>query len=169
MCEILGGKDLVCDSVGGVKTIYGWNTADATYTVVDGTITAFALTSGKYVHAFFVEMETAKFTATKIGDRANQANAYEQSATMFLAGNTSTDIINLEALEISRTTFATLLNDGTYEVYFKDNGASVSGVRDTGQAYEDANGNVLTLSGKEANRPYKITGSLVTDLLDPVS
>jgi hypothetical protein len=34
------------------------------------------------------------------------------------------------------------LNDGTYEVFFETNGAVVSGVRDTGQAYEDANGNV---------------------------
>lgn len=169
MCEILEGKNSVCDSVGGVKTIYGWNTADATYTTSNGEVTALSLTSGKYAHAFYVEMETSKFTATAIGDRVNQAIAYEQTGTMILAGNTATDIVNLEALEISRTTFAVELNDGTFEVWFKDNGAKVSGVRDTGQAYEDANGNVLTMTGKEKNRPYKISGSLITAILDPVS
>lgn len=169
MCEILEGKNAVCDSVGGVKAIYAWNTADATITKANGTISALALTAGKYVHKFFVEMETSKFTATKIGDRPRQSVAYENVGTMTLSGNTATDIINLEALEISRTTFAVELNDGTYEVFFETNGAVVSGVRDTGQAYEDANGNVLTLSGKEKNRPNKISGSLITALLDPVS
>jgi hypothetical protein len=169
MCEILEGKNAVCDSVGGIKTIYAWNTADATITKANGTISALSLTSGKYVHRFTVEMETAKFTAPKIGDRKNQSVAYENSGTIVLAGNTATDIVNLEALEIARTTFAVELNDGTFEVFFETNGASVSGVRDTGQAYEDANGNVLTLSGKEKNRPNKISGSLITALLDPVS
>jgi hypothetical protein len=169
MCEILEGKNAVCDSVGGIKAIYAFNTSDATITKADGTISALSLTSGKYIHKFFVEMETSKFTSTKIGDRKNQSVAYEQTGTFTLSGNTSTDIVNLEALEISRTTFAVELNDGTYEVFFETNGAMVSGVRDTGQAYEDANGNVLTLSGKEKNRPNKISGSLITALLDPVS
>lgn len=169
MCEILEGKNAVCDSVGGVKAIYAWNTADATITKANGTISALALSAGKYIHKFFVEMETSKFTATKIGDRKNQSVAYEQTGTMMLSGNTATDIVNLEALEIARTTFAVELNDGTYEVFFEANGASVSGVRDSGQAYEDANGNVLTLSGKEKNRPNKIAAGLITALLDPVS
>jgi len=169
MCEILEGKNAVCDSVGGVKAIYAWNTADATITKANGTISALSLTAGKYIHKFFVEMETSKFTATKIGDRKNQSVAYEQTGTMMLSGNTATDIVNLEALEIARTTFAVELNDGTYEVFYETNGASVSGVRDSGQAYEDANGNVLTLSGKEKNRPNKIAVGLITALLDPVS
>ena len=169
MCEILGGKDLVCDSVGGVKTIYGWNTADATVTVVAGQITALALTAGKYAYPFYVEMETSVFNATQVGDRVNQANAYTNEGTVVLSGNTATDIINLEALEISRTTFATLLNDGTLEVFFLENGAKVSGVRATGQAYEDANGNTLTLTGKEKNRPPKIELALISAVLYPVS
>ena len=169
MCEILEGKNAVCDSVGGVKTVYGWNTADATTVSSAGSITSLALTAGKYIHAFYVEMETSKFTSTKIGDRKNQSVAYEQLGTMILADNTATDIVNLEALEIARTTFAVKLNDDTYEVFFLKNGALVSGVRDTGQAYEDANGNVVTMTGKEKNRPYKISGSLITALLDPVS
>ena len=169
MCEILEGKNAVCDSVGGIKAIYAWNTADATITKANGTISALSLAAGKYIHKFFVEMETSKFTATKIGDRKNQSVAYEQTGTMMLSGNTATDIVNLEALEIARTTFAVELNDGTYEVFYETNGASVSGVRDSGQAYEDANGNVLTLSGKEKNRPNKIAEGLITALLDPVS
>ena len=169
MCEILEGKNSVCDSVGGVKKIVGFNTADATITEANGTISALSLTSGKYGHVFYVEMETAKFDAKRIGDRKNQAIAYEQTGTMYLAGNTATDIANLEALEIARTTFAVELNDETWEVYFLKNGAFVSGVRDTGQAYEDANGNTLTLTGKEKNRPYKISSALITAILDPVS
>jgi hypothetical protein len=59
------------------------------------------------------------------------------------------------------------LNDGTYEVFFETNGASVSGVRDSGQAYEDANGNVLTLSGKEKNRPNKIAAGFNYSIIRP--
>jgi hypothetical protein len=169
MCEILEGKNSVCDSVGGIKKVVGWNTANATTTEANGTISALSLTSGKYGHVFYIEMETAKFNANRIGDRKNQSIAYEQSGTMYLAGNTATDIANLEALEIARTTFAVQLNDDTWEVFFLKNGAMVSGVRDSGQAYEDANGNTLTLSGKEKNRPYKISNSLITAILDPVS
>ncbi len=169
MCEILGGKDLVCDSVGGVKTIYGWNTADATVTYANGTVSAITLTAGKYAYPFYIEMETANFSNTQVGDRANQSNAYTNEGTMVLSGNTATDIVNLEALEISRTTFAVELNDGTVEVFFLENGAKVSGVRATGQAYEDANGNTVTMTGKEVNRAPKCAIGLITPLLFPVS
>lgn len=169
MCEIIAGYNAGCDSVGGIKTIYGFNTTDATTTVANGAVTAISLTSGKYAHAFYVEMETAKFDVKAIGERANKALAYEHNGTFTLMGNSATDIVNLEALEKSRTTFIVELNDGTYEVYGLTNGMMVRGVRDTGQKYEDANGNTLTVSGKEKNRAYKISSALIASILSPTS
>lgn len=168
MCELTAGYEKPCDSPGGVATVYGWNTDDVdTQTVVAGAITALTMKVGKFIYPFKVEMETATFTDAAIGDRANGASARQHDATVILHGNTAPMIVQLDALSKARTTWAFELNDGTYEVLFLENGAKVSDSRTPGTAYEDMNGNTLTMTGKEKTKAPKISAMLIASNLEP--
>ncbi len=176
MCELTSGYDKLCDRAGGIDTLYAFSTKDAngtsnidTLTVADGAVTALTLVSGKYAYPFNVEMETATFTDTAIGERANNAYAREQSATVVLHGNTASMIVQIENLCKGRTTLIAKMNDGTYEVLFLYNGAKVSDERTPGTAYEDMNGNTLTFTGKETSKAPKISSAIVLALLEPAS
>jgi len=176
MCEVLEGYNTLCDEVGGVDTWYWFAVKDGsgnsnidTYTVVDGEVTALTLAIGKQAYALNVEMETSKATDTGIGDRPNKSYGREQEATVILHGNTKEMIVTLEAAGKGRTALIAKLNDGTYELFFAVNGAKMSDVRDTGQAYEDLNGNTLTFTGKEKAKAPKIDSAIVASLLVPAS
>lgn len=170
MCEITAGFEKICDSAGGVSRAYWWNTSDVdTLTVVAGNVTALTLNSGKYAYPIDFEIETSTYTDTGTGERANSSKAREQSATILLAGNTAAMIAQIDAATGGRVTVAFQLNDGTYEVLFLENGAKVSDVRTPGTAFEDMNGNTLTFTGKEKTKAPKVSGSIISAMLEPES
>ena len=169
-CEITTGYTKGCDSPGGVATVYAWATANmASSTSAAGEITALALDAGTYCFAFNVEIETATFNDKKVGERATSGYGREQSGTAVLHGNTASMIVNVENLAKGRHTVAVKLNDDTYEVFFFENGATVSDDRATGTAYEDMNGTTLTFAGKEKQKAMKISSSIILGLLSPLS
>lgn len=175
-CEITTGYDKVCDSPGGVATLYAFPVKDSngvscydTLTYTAGAITALTLVAGKYAFPFNVEIETATFNDKGIGERAAGAYAREQSATNILHGNTASMIVEIEALNKGRHALIHKLNDDTYEILFMVNGAKVSDDRTPGTAYEDMNGNTLTWTGKETIKAQKISSAIVLALLDPAS
>lgn len=175
-CEASTGYNKVCDSPGGVETLYTFPVKDSsgvscydTLTYAAGEITALTLVAGKYAFAYNVEMETATFTDTGIGTRPNSSYAREQSATNILHGNTASMIVEIEALNQGRHALIHKLNDGTFEVLFLENGAKVSDARTPGTAYEDMNGNTLTWTGKEKHKAMKISSAIVLALLEPAS
>lgn len=176
MCELLSGYNKVCDITGGVETWYAFATKDTngesnidTLTFSNGAVTALTLKSGKYAYPFVVEQETSFINDTAIGERANGAYAREQAGEIRLHGNTASMIVMIEAMAKGRTTWIAKLNDGTFEIFFLENGAKVSDARQSGTAYEDMNGNVLTLTGKERYKAMKIDSAIVLALLEPAS
>lgn len=170
MCEITTGYTPGCDKAGGVATVFGFDlNAIDTLTVVAGEVTALTLKTGKYAYAFNVEMETANFKDQALGERANKAYAREHTGTIILHDNTKQDIVNIESLCKGRSVWAAELNDGTYELFFRKNGAKASDLRDTGTSFEDLNGNTITLAGREPNKAPKIAASLIAALLEPES
>lgn len=177
MCEITSGYTKLCDETGGVDKWYWFALKDgttgasnvATYTVVDGAVTALTLESGKYAYALNVEIETSTFTDTATGDRTNASYAREQQATIVLHGNTAEMIVQLEQASKGRICLIAKLADGTYELLFAENGGKSSDVRTPGTAYEDMNGNTLTITGKEKSKAPKISSAIVDALLVPTS
>lgn len=170
MCEITQGYEEICDAPGGVAVVYACNKADIdTLTVVNGEVTALTMAAGKYIYPFNVEMETATFTDTATGERANKSFGSEQSATVVLHGNTKEMVVELENMSKGRTVWFFKLNDDTCETLFRENGAKTSYARTPGTAYEDMNGNTLTITGKEKHKAPKIALSLITAALAPAS
>jgi hypothetical protein len=168
MCELISGYSSGCDTVGGVKTLYAWDPAyyAAPPVITAGTVDAFTLSAGKYAYAFNVEMETATFTDTAIGDRSNKAYAREQSLTVVLHGNTPAMIEQIDILCAGRTSWAVELNDGTFEVLFLENGAKCLDVRTPGTAFEDGNMNTLTFTGKEKTKAPNAAAGTITALVE---
>jgi hypothetical protein len=177
MCEVAAGYDRVCDNTGGVKRWYWFSTFNAqgqsnysaTPVVANGAVASLSLNSGVYAYALNVEMETSTFTDTRIGERANKAYGREQSATIVLHGNTAEMIANIDVAAKGRVTVIAELEDGTYEVLFLENGGLITDERTPGTAYEDMNGNTLTITGKEKAKAPKISEALVLALLEPAS
>jgi hypothetical protein len=177
MCEIATGYTAKCDTTGGVKRWYWWATKDAdgesNYdaepVVTAGSVSAIALKAGKFAYPLNVEMETSTFTDTAIGERANKAYGREQQADIVLHGNTPEMIVTLENAAKGRVTLAAELEDGTFEVLFLLNGGKCSDVRTPGTAYEDMNGNTLTITGREKNKAPKVASSLILAMLEPAS
>ena len=176
MCELTSGYNKICDLAGGVDTWYIFANKDsngdsnyATYVEANGEITDLTLVAGKYAFPFNVEIETSSFTDTAVGERANGSYAREQQATIILHGNTSTMIRDIEDMCKGRVTVIAKMNDGTYEVLFGVNGGKASNERASGTAFEDMNGNTLTITGKETVQAPKISSALVLALLAPTS
>ena len=177
-CEITSGYNKLCDSPGGVDTWYAfavkdsngesnYSTVPAPFTAADGVITALTLKAGKYAFPFNVEMETASFTDTAAGERTAGAYSRVQAGTAMLHGNTASMIVDIEALAKGRHAIIAKLSDGTYELFFAENGAKVTDERATGTAYEDMNGTTLTFAGKEKTKACKISSTIVMSLLEP--
>jgi len=176
MCEIEEGYDALCDVAGGTETVYWYSLKDDTgasnvdtRTVSAGNVTALTLVSGKYAYPLNVEIETATFTDTAVGERANKAYAREQSSTVILHGNTAAMINMIDVGAKGRIGLIHKLNDGTYEHLFLENGAKMTDERTPGTAYEDMNGNTLTFTGKEKTKAPKISSAIVTAMLAPTS
>jgi hypothetical protein len=172
-CEITSGYNKVCDSQGGVDTFYAFAVKDSTgasnYQTLgyaDGEVTALTLVTGKYAFPFNVEIETASFTDTASGERTAGAYARTQAGTAMLHGNTAAMITDIEAMGKGRHAIIAKMNDGTYEIFFMENGAKVTDERATGTAYEDMNGTTLTFAGKEKTKACKISSTIVLALLD---
>jgi len=175
-CEITEGYDKVCDSPGGVATFYAFPVKNsngvsnyATFTSANGAVTALTLETGVYAYPFNVEIETASFNDAGVGERANGAYGRNQSGTAMLHGNTASMIVNIEAMAKGRHAVIVKLNDDTFELFFRENGAKVTDDRATGATYEDMNGTTLTFAGRERNKALKIDSAIVLALLEPAS
>jgi hypothetical protein len=78
-------------------------------------------------------------------------------------------IVNIEAMAKGRHAVIVKLNDDTFELFFRENGAKVTDDRATGATYEDMNGTTLTFAGRERNKALKIDSAIVLALLEPAS
>lgn len=175
MCELLAAINGVnCDEAGGVDTWYAYALNDAsgvsnvaTFTYLDGEVTALTLETGKFAYPINVEQETSTFTDTAVGERTAGSYAREQSATVVLHGNTASMITSVEQLAKGRTCLIAKLNDGSYELLFSGYGGKCTDERAAGTAFEDMNGTTLTFSGKETYKALKISSTIVLALLQP--
>ena len=173
---ISGGYNELCDVPGGVDTHYAFPLRDedgastiATYTVVDGAVTALTLASGFQSFAFNVEAETGSFTVDSIGDKATGSNAYTHTSIMIFHGNTAENLVNIHAMNVGRHAVIHALADGTFELLHMTNGGKNQSGRASGTAYSDMNGTTLTLTSNEKLYAPKIPANIVEALLIPTS
>jgi hypothetical protein len=172
MCEELNkGSKLACLIPGGVRNFYAVSLFDTAgvsnfdggvnaITVVGNEVTAFPLKAGKSLYPFFQSLGDAKFGTKSIGERAASALGYEHSGECSVSGHSAAQIGMLRSLVGTKVLVIAEMQDGTYEMFFKSNGAMTQATRDTGQKIGDFNGSKLVFSGEEKDMSMPISSTL---------
>lgn len=159
-CLLNTGYELGCrDSLGGVKKVFIGNfDSGQTYTFnADNIITAFAGSTVSY-YTFEQEMETAEFNQEGQYSTENGTVFFDQQLTLTFHKNDA-DLRN-QLLVLSQANMSVIVEDqrGEYWLMGIRNGVrAISGSMNTGKAYGDLNGFVITLQGKEPHPTHYIS------------
>ena len=164
-CELSAGfTKSACASFGGTKSVVVYNTENQTaITIANNVVTALTVTAGK---AFRIspDMASIDFTETPTRSRENNSIFFASTCAITLKDDSQAtrDLVDL----ISKG-FITVIQEkenGSNLVYGVVNGMTVeTSAITTGMNYEDLNGVVINLVGKEtAIAPSIATGDLPT-------
>jgi len=164
MCELTAGYTKPpCASTGGTKSVIVYNTENQTaITIASNVVSALTVTAGK---AFRItpDMASIDFTETVTRSRENNSIFYASTCAITLKDDTQAtrDLVDL----ISKG-FITIIQEkengknlvaGNNLVYGSENGMTVdTSAITTGMNYEDLNGVVISLVGKESYIAPKI-------------
>ena len=161
-CLINKGYSLACrNSIGGIKASYIGNfETDQTYTIdTDGVITDIAGTTASYFK-FEQEMETGEFNQEGQYSTENGTVFFDQQLTLTFHKNDA-DLRNTLLL-LSQANLTAIVVDQRDELWLlgKNNGLrAISGSQNTGKAFGDLNGVIITLQGKEPEPATNISGT----------
>ena len=152
MCELTAGYTKpLCASFGGTKSVIAYNTENQTaITIVANVVTALTVTESK---AFRIspDMASIDFTETATRSRENNSIFFASTCAITLKDDTQAtrDLVDL----ISKG-FITIIQEkenGSNVAYGTGNGMTVeTSAITTGMNYEDLNGVVISLVGKES-------------------
>lgn len=152
-CLINSGYVKPCDTSAGIAELKVVNYDDVdTITISSGEATAVALNTNKTAYLFKIEKESATFTDKAIGSVENGSYAREQTAEIRLHGNQKEHVVLMELLGRGRVVVFAKYTNGTSEVYFHEKGAKFIDERQSGRAFDDFNGHVLTTTHRQLTK-----------------
>jgi len=153
MCELTSGYTKpACASNGGAKAVVVMNTENIDSLVVSSTneVTAFTLTTGKSAYRITPDMASISFTETATRSRENNSLFYASTCAITLKDDA---IETRNLVDLISKGFITVIEErenGKNFVYGAINGMVLeTGAFTTGQNFEDLNGVVINLVGKE--------------------
>lgn len=168
MCELTTGYTKpACASNGGTKSVVVYNTEkkDAA-TVSANVVSALSLTAPAVAYRISPDMASIDFTETPTRSRENNSIFFASTCAITLKDDTQAtrDLVDL----ISRG-FITVIQEkenGKNLVYGLENGMTVeTSAITTGMNYEDLNGVVINLVGKETSIAPSIDDTLIAGIL----
>lgn len=170
MCELTAGYTKPpCASFGGTKSVVVYNTENKETFVVDtltNDVTALTLAIGKNGFKIMPDMASIDFTETATRSRENNSIFYASTCSITLKEDT-VEVRKLVDL-ISRG-FVTVIQEkenGNNLVYGAINGMTVdSSAITTGLNFEDLNGTVISLIGKETTIAPSIDTTLANSIV----
>lgn len=168
MCELTTGYTKpACASNGGTKSVVVYNTENKdTATVSANVVSALSLVSTKTGFRISPDMASIDFTETPTRSRENNSIFFASTCAITLKDDTQAtrDLVDL----ISRG-FITVIQEkenGKNLVYGLENGMTVeTSSITTGMNYEDLNGVVINLVGKETSIAPSIDNTLIAGIL----
>jgi hypothetical protein len=169
MCELTAGYTKPpCASFGGTKSVVVYNTENKLSFVVDpaNEVTALTLESGKHGFKIMPDMASIDFTETATRSRENNSIFFASTCSITLKEDT-VEVRKLVDL-ISRG-FVTVIQEkenGNNLVYGAINGMTVdTSAITTGLNFEDLNGTVISLVGKETTIAPKIDTTIANSIV----
>ena len=168
MCELTSGYTKpYCASFGGTKSVVVYNTETKdTYTVASNVVSALTLTAPAVAYRISPDMASIDFTETPTRSRENNSIYFASTCAITLKDDTqeTRDLVDM----ISKG-FITVIQEkenGKNLVYGAINGMTVETASiTTGMNYEDLNGVVINLVGKETSIAPSIDDTIISALL----
>ena len=163
-CALTQGYTLDCrKSVGGVKSVWLIEQANATFTEVAGAVSAITLLTGKFFRKYEVEVQTAEATSNGTFNREMGTGFFAHEIKFPINKLTTAVRDEMKLLAQNRLCIVVQDNNGTNWLYGKDNGLMLSAsANKTGTKFGDRNGRELTFMGEEFEDAIAVTATILT-------
>lgn len=169
-CELSAGfTKSACASFGGTKSVVVYNTENLnTYTLASNVLSALSLQSGKQGYRISPDMASIDFTETPTRSRENNSIFFASTCAITLKDDSQATRDLVDLISKGFVTVVQEKENGNNLVYGLVNGMSVETTSiTTGMNYEDLNGSVINLVGKETSIAPSVDDTIVGTLLIP--
>ncbi len=169
-CELSAGfTKSACASFGGTKSVVVYNTENLnTYTLASNVLSALSLQSGKQGYRISPDMASIDFTETPTRSRENNSIFFASTCAITLKDDSQATRDLVDLISKGFVTVVQEKENGNNLVYGLVNGMTVeTSAITTGMNYEDLNGVVINLVGKETSIAPSVDDTIVGTLLIP--
>ena len=166
-CALTSDYTFSCDTAtGGIKELYLIELANiSSYTESSGTLTAIAKVATKIFRKYKLVLETSHFDEAIIGNRANGTLYYTQTGEIILNNQQVATRNEILLLAKSPLVVVVIDNNGANRLYGRINGLQLTaGAVNSGTAWGDRSGYMLTLTGNETELAPFVTDAAVATL-----
>ena len=163
----LGGKG----GASGIKKIYltefeNNSGTGYTFTATAGLVTAYTLATGKKYRVYALDKEMGMFTSPGTYTPASGTISYEPQIDFTIKKLTTAMIQEIQL--VAQNVLTMMIEDvnGDYWLFGKDQGMDLlTWGTESGMAITDFSGHKLSFKGKEVSPIYKVTGTLIANLI----
>jgi hypothetical protein len=156
---------------GGIKKIYltefeNNSGTGYAFTATAGLVTAYTLATGKKYRVYSLDKEMGMFTSPGTYTPASGTISYEPQIDFTIKKLTSTVIQEIQLVAQNVLTMMVEDINGDYWLFGKDQGMDLlTWGTESGMAITDFNGHKLSFKGKEVSPIYKVTSTLIANLI----
>ena len=163
---------LVCKGgASGIKKVYltefeNNSGTGSTFTAAAGIVTAYTLATGKKYRVYALDKEMGMFTSPGTYTPASGTISYEPQIDFTIKKLTTAVIQEIQLVAQNVLTMMVEDVNGDYWLFGKDQGMDLlTWGTESGMAITDFSGHKLSFKGKEVSPIYKVTGTLIANLI----
>jgi hypothetical protein len=156
---------------GGIKKVYitefeNNSGTGYAFTATAGLVTAYTLATGKKYRVYSLDKEMGMFTSPGTYTPASGTISYEPQIDFTIKKLTTTVIQEIQLVAQNVLTMMVEDINGDYWLFGKDQGMDLlTWGTESGMAITDFNGHKLSFKGKEVSPIYKVTSTLIANLI----
>ena len=156
---------------GGIKKVYlteyeNNSGTGYTFTATAGLVTAYTLATGKKYRVYSLDKEMSNMTSPGVYTPASGTISYEPQIDFTIKKLTTAVIQEIHLVAQNVLTMMVEDINGDYWLFGKDQGLDLmTWTLESGTAITDFNGQKLSFKGKEIAPIYKVTGTLIANLI----
>jgi hypothetical protein len=156
---------------GGIKAIYlteieNNSGTGSTFTATAGVVTAYTLATGKKYRTYLLDKEMSMMSNPGLYTPASGTITYEPQIDFTIKKLTTAMIQEIHLVAQNCLTMMVQDVNGDYWLFGKENGMDLlTWSAESGTAITDFNGQKLSFKGKEVSPIYKVTSTLIANLI----
>ena len=156
---------------GGIKAIYlteieNNSGTGYTFTATAGLVTAYTLATGKKYRTYLLDKEMGFYSSNGVYTPGSGTISYEPQIDFTIKKLTTAMIQEIHLVAQNCLTMMVQDINGDYWLFGKENGMDLlTWSAESGTAITDFNGQKLSFKGKEVSPIYKVTSTLIANLI----